>query len=44
MDSVIKDIRFAMRGLLKKPAFAVIAVLTLAMGVGANTAIFRRSG
>jgi putative ABC transport system permease protein len=40
MDSVIRDVKFAVRGLLKKPAFTVVAVLTLALGIGANTAIF----
>ena len=37
---MLKDLRYAIRGLLRKPLFAVLTVLTLALGIGANAAIF----
>jgi len=40
MNSIIKDIRFALRGLLKHRAFTAIAVVTLALGIGGSTSIF----
>jgi predicted permease len=40
MNSIIKDIKFALRGLLKHPAFTAIAVVTLALGIGGSTSIF----
>ena len=40
LETVVQDARFALRGLRKNPAFAATAILTLALGIGANTAIF----
>ena len=40
VDSVGRDLRYALRGLLRRPAFTLAAVLTLALGIGATTAIF----
>jgi predicted permease len=40
MSSIIRDIRHVSRGLRKNPAFVIVVVLTLGLGIGANTAIF----
>ncbi|HEV8204864.1 MAG TPA: ABC transporter permease [Pyrinomonadaceae bacterium] len=40
MDSIIKDIRYGVRGLFKHPGFTALIVITLALGIGASSAIF----
>src|SRR5260370_17002333 len=40
METLIKDVHYALRSLLKRPVFTLISVITLALGIGAGTAIF----
>ena len=39
-ETILQDIRYGIRGIFRAPAFALVVILTLAVGVGANTAIF----
>src|SRR5580698_3140945 len=39
-ESLIHDVRYALRAMFRKPAFSLVVILTFALGVGVNTAIF----
>ena len=40
METLLQDIRFGLRQLFKRPIFTALAIISMALGIGANTAIF----